>query len=141
MFLVDTNVLVYQLTDSEYREPCAALVEAIARRRVEGYISTAILEEVWHLELRRRIAGLDGVAADLYEIFSPLLAVNDEVFRRALELEPSRLGSNDRIHVATCQEWGIKTIVSADASFDEIRSLRRIDPLDARAVQRLLRTS
>jgi predicted nucleic acid-binding protein len=139
MFLVDTNVLIYQLTDSEYREPCATIVGAIAERRAEGYVSTAILEEVWHLELGRRIPGLDGVTSDLYEIFSPLLSVNDDVFRRALELEAAGIGSNDRIHAATCQEWGIKTIVSADSGFDQVRALRRVDPLDARTVDRLLR--
>ena len=138
-FLIDTNVLVYQLTDSEFRAPCEAIVAAVAERRAEGYVSTAILEEVWHLELGRRLDGMDGVTADLHEIFSPLLSITDEVFKRALAIDIAGLGSNDRIHAATCQQWGIKTIVSADAAFDAVRPLRRIDPLDSRAVERLLR--
>jgi predicted nucleic acid-binding protein len=140
MFLFDTNVLIYQLTDSEYREPCAALVDAAAERKTHGYVSTAILEEVWHLELSRRVDGLDGATANIYEVFSPLLAVTDEVFRRALDIDSQKLGSNDRIHVATCQEWGIRTIVSADTAFDGVRLIRRVDPLDAPAVERLLRS-
>jgi predicted nucleic acid-binding protein len=139
MFLFDTNVLIYQLTESEYREPCAALVDAAAERRTHGYVSTAVLEEVWHLELSGRVDGLGGATANLYEVFSPLLAVTDDVFRRALQIDVASLGSNDRIHAATCQEWGIRTIVSADVAFDAVRSLRRVDPLDAHAVERLLR--
>ena len=138
MFLFDTNVLIYQLTDSDYREPCAALVDAAAERRTHGYVSAAVLEEVWHLELSGRVDGLEGATANLYDVFSPVLAVTDDVFRRALEIDASDLGSNDRIHVATCQEWGIRTIVSADAAFDAVRSIRRVDPLDAPAVERLL---
>jgi predicted nucleic acid-binding protein len=139
VFLIDTNVLVYQMTDSPYRESCASIVAAAAERRADGCISTAILEEVWYLELTRRIEGLEGATSDIYEIFSPLLSINDDVFRRALALEVAELGSNDRIHAATCQEWGIKSIVSADVAFDGIRWLRRVDPLDERAVERLLR--
>ncbi len=139
MFLLDANVLIYQLTESDYREPCAALVDAAATRSTHGYVSTAVLEEIWHLELSGRVDGLEGATANLYEVFSPLLAVTDEVFRKALDIDGARLGSNDRIHVATCQEWGIRTIVSADAAFDAVRSIRRVDPLDAPAVERLLR--
>jgi len=140
MFLIDTNVLIYQLTESDYREPCAALVKAAAERQAHGYVSTAVLEEVWHLELSGRVAGISGATQHLYEIFSPLLAVTDDVFRRALDLESAALGSMDRIHVATCQEWGIRTIASADVAFDAVRSIKRIDPLDSSAVERLLRT-
>jgi hypothetical protein len=41
------------------------------------------------------------------------------------------LGASDRLHVGTCAEHGIDTIVSADADFDRVKGLRRIDPLDA----------
>jgi predicted nucleic acid-binding protein len=116
------------------------LVDAAAERRTHGYVSTAVLEEVWHLELSGSVDGLDGATANLYEVFSPLLAVTDEVFRKALDIDGATLGSNDRIHVATCQEWGIRTIVSADVAFDSVRTIRRVDPLDSSAIARLLRT-
>jgi predicted nucleic acid-binding protein len=57
---------------------------------------------------------------------------------RALRLDVKRLGSNDRIHLATALANGIDTIVSADSDFDHVRAIRRVDPLDDRAIARLL---
>ena len=64
--------------------------------------------------------------------------MTDEVFAAALSLDHPTPGSSDRIHVATCAVNGIGSIVSADRGFDGIRGLRRVDPLDERAVRRLL---
>ncbi len=97
------------------------------------------IEEVWHLELSGRLGEAAGLALTAYTVFTPLLAVTDETVTRALSLDAVRLGANDRIHVATCLENGIDTIVTADADFDEIRGLRRVDPLDERAVATLVR--
>lgn len=137
-FLLDTNVLIYALSDSAYRDPCMSLIRGVSERRANGIVSTAVLEEVWHLELGGRIAGLDGVTSDYYDAFAPLISITDIIFRRALELDAPALGSNDRIHAATCLESDIKTIVTADAAFDTVRELKRVDPLDQRAVARLL---
>ncbi|HEX9122045.1 MAG TPA: PIN domain-containing protein [Actinomycetota bacterium] len=62
----------------------------------------------------------------------------DEAFRAALALRAPRLGPADRLHAATCLTQGIEVIVSADAGFDGVRGLRRVDPLDAKALRRLL---
>jgi len=49
------------------------------------------------------------------------------------------LGANDRMHAATCITHGIERVVSADADFDALgRRLPRVDPLDSRALKRLL---
>jgi hypothetical protein len=137
-FFVDTNVLVYRLTESEYREPCARILDAIVDERAEGVTSTAVLEELWHLELRGVLSGLSGATQEAFVFLAPLLAVTHDVFREALELPASSLGANDRLHAATCRTNGIDAIVSADAAFDELGVPRRIDPLDATAVGELL---
>lgn len=71
-------------------------------------------------------------------MFTPLLAVTDEVIGLALELDARRIGANDRVHVATCRVHGLGTIVSADRGFDAVQGLRRVDPLDTSAVAALL---
>lgn len=136
-FFVDANVVVYTATGGAMRSACAELMDAIGEG-AEGRTSTAALEEVWHLELSGRIGELAGLTRTAYTVFTPLLAVTDEVVARALALGAETLGANDRIHVATCLENGIGTIVSADADFDAVRGLRRVDPLDRRALARLL---
>jgi len=64
--------------------------------------------------------------------------VTDEAFRLALSLEAPGLGPNDRLHVGTCVAHGIETVVSADRGFDKLQEVRRVDPLDAHAIQQLL---
>jgi predicted nucleic acid-binding protein len=129
-FFVDANVLIYSAVRSPRGGACLALLEAVAEGRAAGRTSTACLEEVWHLEITRRVDGLVGLTRRAYTVLAPLLPVTDEAFRRALALDGAGLGANDRLHVGTCDEHGITTIVSADAAFDAVPSLRRVDPLD-----------
>lgn len=135
-FFVDANVVVYAATDGPYHDACATLLAAVAEGAA-ARTSTAVLEEVWHVELSGRVGDVTGLARRAHTLFTPLLPVTDEVFATALTLRHAGLGSNDRIHVATCALNGIDAIVSADRDFDEVRGLRRVDPLDERAVLRL----
>lgn len=138
MFLVDTNVIVYAATAGPLAPGCQRIVEAVAAGRADGNVSAAIVEELWRLELRGRPRGIDGLTRAAYEVFRPVLAVSDEIVARALDLRAPGLGANDRIHVATCLASGIPIIVSADAAFDGVSGLRRVDPGNERAVGRLL---
>jgi PIN domain len=89
-------------------------------------------------ETPARAPAIAGMTADAYALFKPLLSVTDDIFRDALALPNVRIGANDRMHVATCLANGIDTIVSADRDFDTVEQLRRVDPLDAPAVEELL---
>jgi predicted nucleic acid-binding protein len=137
MFFVDANVIVYSAVPSARREACLEVLAAIAGG-AEGRTSTAVLEEVWHLELTGRAGDLDGLTARAYAALGPLLPVSDESFRRALGLDAPALGTNDRVHVATCLTHGIEFVLSADQGFDSVPEVRRIDPLDGPARAQLL---
>jgi predicted nucleic acid-binding protein len=137
-FFVDANVIVYTAGAGRYGDACRDVLRAISEGNAEGVTSTAAIEEVWHIELSGKTGDVSGLTQDAYTMFRPLLAVTDETVARALALEVQGLGANDRIHVATCLENGIDTIVSADAELDGVRGIRRVDPLDGRAVARLL---
>jgi predicted nucleic acid-binding protein len=138
-FFVDANVVVYAAVDSEYRDACVALLEAVVDG-ADGRTSAAVLEEVWHIERSGRLGPLDGLAERAHWIFTPLLPVTDEAFARALTIDAPGLGTNDRVHAGTCAVHEIDTIVTADRGFEAARGLRRVDPLDAAALRRLLRT-
>jgi predicted nucleic acid-binding protein len=129
-FFLDANILIYSRSSppSEYRDSCLEILDAIERDEVDAQISTAVLEEVWNLELTDRVGGIDGLAADAHELFSPVLPVTDEIFARALALPHTKIGAKDRVHVATCLENGIERIVTADKGFDTVAGLQRIDP-------------
>lgn len=139
-FLVDANVVIYSAVPSKYREACLEILEAIAAGEADGRLSTAIIEEIWHIELSGRAGALEGLTRQTFVTFSPLLVVTEPVIARALDLDGRRLGSNDRIHVATALANEIDTIVTADAAFDEVAAIARVDPLSDAERSRLLRT-
>lgn len=137
-FFVDANVIVYARTEGPYRAACQSILRSVAGGEADGKTSTAALEEVWHLELTAPSLRLEGLTAAAYRIFAPLLAVTDDVFRRAMDLEASMIGANDRVHVATALANGIEVIVSADARLARVGAIRHVDPLDSELVARLM---
>lgn len=137
---VDANILAYARSeeDSELRARCRRLLTGIAAGAVAARTSASVVEELWHLELRGRPRLPAGTAQDALTVFTPVLPLTEEIVRLAMTLEVKGLGSNDRIHVATCQAARIDTIVTADAAFDEVDGLRRVDPGDHAAMEALL---
>lgn len=137
-FFVDANIIIYSALPAEQRDASMTIIEAVGRGDVEGRTSTAALEEVWHAEVTRRAGDINGLTGRAYAIFTPLLPVTDETFQIALSLDVPSLDTLDRVHAATCLANGIERIVSSDKGFDRVRGLRRVDPLNARALRRLL---
>jgi predicted nucleic acid-binding protein len=137
-FLVDANVAVYAHVPSRFHDACLRIIDAVAAGVTPGRMSTSIFEEVWHVELSGKARPTEGMARRMYVLFKPLLLVTDDIVARALDVRAPRLGANDRIHAATALVYGIP-IVSADAAFDTVGGLRRIDPLDERELLPLLR--
>ncbi|TMC77079.1 MAG: hypothetical protein E6J15_04645 [Chloroflexi bacterium] len=78
-FLVDANVIVYAAIASKYRNSCLEILEAVAAGAAEGKVSTAVFEEVWHLELSGRVGSVRGLAQRAYHVFTPLLPVTDDI--------------------------------------------------------------
>ena len=133
-------MIVCATTDGPYRDPCLRILEAVAVRDADGRTSAAVLEEVWYVERSGKAGRIDGLAASASTIFTPLLPVTDEAFGLALSLRAADLGPADRLHAGTCPTHAVDVIVTADAAFSQIRGLCRVDPLDARALDRLLAT-
>lgn len=138
-FLVDTNVIIYSAVDCPQQQASVDILEAIINGAADGHTSTAVLEEVWHLELSRKVQLIEGLTERAHRIFAPLLAVTNDAFQVALAIKDSRLGANDRLHVGVCATNGIATICTADSGFDDVAGLSRVDPTDPQALSRLRR--
>lgn len=138
---LDASVLVYAnvAPKTDVARACGELIQRVAAGALDGRTSVAVVEELWHLELRGRPPGLRGATGNAYVLFTPLLAVTDEVVRRAFDIDAPSLGANDRIHAATCAVNMIDTVVSTDAGFDQVAELERVDPGEPEAVARLVR--
>lgn len=137
-FFVDANAIVYSAVEGPGREACLRMLEAVAKGEAEGRTSPAVLEEVWHVALRRYPGQLDGLVESALEIFSPLLPVTEDALTNALSLDAPSLGPNDRLHLGTCANHGIEVVLTADRAFDGVRGFERVDPLEPSAVERLL---
>jgi predicted nucleic acid-binding protein len=137
-FFVDANAILYSAVDGPGRASCLRVLEAVAAGEAQGRTSPAVLEEVWHVALRRYPGQLDGLVEGALAIFSPLLAVTEEALTHALAMDGGSLGPNDRLHVGTCAAHEIDAVLTADRGFDGVRGIERVDPLDPAAVERLL---
>jgi predicted nucleic acid-binding protein len=140
-FFIDTNVFVYAVRESEQQAGAAATLEALGAGRARAVTSTAVVEELWHLELSDRIPELAGGTEAIFTLLRPILSVTDEIVAAAFEVNVRGLGANDRMHVATCQLNDIGTILTADRAFDAAPGLRRVDPADLPEVHTLLARS
>lgn len=138
MFFIDTNVFVHAVREAEQRAGAVATLEALGAGSARGVTSTAVIEELWHLELSGRIPELAGGTEDIYTLVRPVLSVTEKIMGAALDFEVRGLGAKGRVHVATCRLNGIGTILTADKGFDGVPDLRRVDPADLSEVRTLL---
>lgn len=129
---VDTAVLMYAAgTEHPLRAPCQHLLARVADQRLEAVTSAEVIQEILHRfgALRRPEVGA-AMARDALDLFAPVLPITDAVMRRMPDLvERYRgLAARDLVHVATCLEEGIDSIISPDHGFDVVAEIRRIAP-------------
>jgi len=110
------NVLYYYLTaHEEYGERSKKLIEMYSPDLVTSALT------LWLLHVLTKLENLDEI---LSELGIELLPLTDRIFRRARLLKRPR-DYEDRLHLATMEELGIKKIVSNDRDFDGL-SVERI---------------
>lgn len=129
---IDTAVIMYAAgRPHPLRESCREILDAITAQRVEGVVSSEVVQEILHrfTHLGDRSTGTRMAEATL-DIFTPVIPITETIMRRTIELVDAtpRLSARDLVHVATCQVSGIDAIVSPDRGFDDIAGLSRIDP-------------
>jgi uncharacterized protein len=141
MIVVDTTVLVYAKGgDHPLRDPCLALMTAVADDRLEATTSPEVIQEFVHVRARRRdrrdAASLGRAYA---ELFSPLMTITDNALRRGLSLfeQVEQLGAFDAVLAAGAAGAGASAIVSADAAFAAVTDVRHVVP-DAAGIAALL---
>jgi len=141
MIVLDTTVLVYAKgADHPLREPCRALVQAIADQRVAATTTVEVIQEFVHVRARRRDREDAAALGRAYaELLSPLLPVTADELARGLAWYErcERLGAFDAVLAATAAAAGAEALVSADAAFAELPDVMHVAP-DSSGVRRLL---
>lgn len=143
MILLDTTVLVYAKgQDHPLRDPCRALIEAIAARRIEATTTVEAIQEFVHVRARRR-GRADAVALgrDYAELLAPLLSPTSEDLDAGLSLfeRHDALGAFDAMLAASAARAGLTALVSADSGFADIPEIPHVVP-DPAGLSTLLRS-
>lgn len=139
--LLDTNVFAYAMGGpSPYREPCRRIMELLATGAIEGEVSVDLVQEFLHLRLRRMRDRHAAVEAARH--VAMLVALHDltaaELTRAFVLCERHpHLDARDAMFAAIALNRGLSAVITADRGFDGIPGLRRVDPLDADALDAL----
>lgn len=134
MIVVDTTVLVYAAgAEHALREPCRALIQAVADGRVEATTTVEVIQGFVHVRARRRDRG-DAAerGRELARLFRPLLTPGDAELALGLQLfeQHGSLGSFDAILAAATKLSGADALVSADGSFATVSEIAHLGPDD-----------
>ena len=118
------------------KAPCLTIIARVAASEIEATTSAEVVQEILHryVAIRRADHGL-AIARDVLKAFRPVLSITDSVARRLPDLVERypMLAVRDLVHVATCLEEGIDTIISPDTGFDRVGEIKRLDPFAAAA--------
>ncbi|MDE2880274.1 MAG: PIN domain-containing protein [Acidobacteriota bacterium] len=131
---VDANVFMYAGgVDVRWRETCDAALGRLQKSKVRVVTNAEVLQEILHRYFSQQRPGdAQTVHRAARELCDEIIPVTEGHTNRALALllEHQQLPARDAIHVATMEDRGIRTILSADRDFDPVPSVDRIDPRD-----------
>lgn len=132
MILLDTTVLVYAKgQDHPLRDPCRALIEAIADRRIEATTTIEVIQEFVHVRARRRgRADAVGLGRDYAELLSPLVQPTAADLSAGLAMfeRNEDIGTLDAVLAACAMRLAASALVSADTGFATISEITHVKP-------------
>ena len=131
---VDTAVIMYAVgTAHPLKAASAEILRRVASGALHGVTSAEVIQEIVHRFVHAgRPERAAEVAGHALAVFSPVVPVSHAVVERlpGLLARYPNAAARDLLHVATCLEERIGTIVTPDRDFDGISELRRADPAD-----------
>ena len=134
VFFLDANVLMYRAgADPEWRKACELALLQAREAAVALATNAEVLQEILHHYFsRRRPLMAQAVHRTALEFCDEIIPVTERHTTRALALllEHQRLSARDAVHIATMEDRGIRTILSADQDFDAVPGVDRMDPRD-----------
>ena len=134
---IDANVPIYAAgRDHPYREPCIQVLAAV-NYNPAGFVTDAeVFQEIMHHYRRteRWDAGqavVESFAAMMHGRVSPV-TIDDVLAAGQLANEHHGQSTRDLLHLAVMHRLGVIRIVTADADFDRVPGIVRLDPTDDR---------
>ena len=132
---IDANVPIYAAgREHPYREPCIRVLAAV-NDNPEAFVTNAeVFQEIMHHYRRteRWDAGhavVESFAAMMRGRVSPV-TIDDVLTAGRLANEHQGLSTRDLLHLAVMHRLDVTRIVTADADFDRVPGIIRLDPAD-----------
>ncbi len=132
---MDTTVPLHgRGAESAIQRACVAILNLAAGAAGTCTASAEVLQEVFHVVLRRTGSAATARQAVLHtdNVLSGEIAgvLRTDVLVASALVVPVALSGRDRLHIAVMQRLGISDIITTDRGFDGINGIRRLDPLD-----------
>lgn len=133
VLFLDTNIPMYAAGASgPYKKPCVEILAAVAEGRLDAVTDVEVFQEILYRyhALKRPAAGLD-ISIFFRQCVPNALPILWDDIELTLKLlhQYAGLKPRDAIHAAVMLNHGITRICSADADFDRIKEIERVDPL------------
>jgi predicted nucleic acid-binding protein len=135
---LDTNVPIYAAgRPHALKEPCAQILMLVAERPHAFLTDAEVLQELLHRYLALHLwpqgrEVFHRFATLMRERVEPVYAADVEQACALADQYPE-LAARDLLHAAVMNRLGVRNIVSADAGFDRLSHLERLDPKDVPA--------
>ena len=130
---IDANVPIYAAGRAHpLKEPCVQVL-LLAAEHPQVFVTDAeVLQELLHRYLSIRLWPLGREAflrfGELMEDRIEAIQAGDVQRAATLADDHSELASRDLLHAAVMERLGLRCIISADAGFDRIQWVERLDP-------------
>lgn len=135
---LDTNVPIYAAgRPHALKKPCAQILMLVAERPHAFLTDAEVLQELLHRYLALHLwpqgrEVFHRFATLMRERVEPVYAADVEQACALADQYPE-LAARDLLHAAVMNRLGVRNIVSADAGFDRLSHLERLDPQDVPA--------
>lgn len=148
---VDSNIFIYDTTEHpKYSLPCSNFLDRVESGGITGITSILTVNETIHklsiIELSSKMKErpvsiirmvkkdpslLDALdipyiaAEDIMDMNLEIVSFSNLIFEKALRfMKQHRLMSNDAVHLATMQRYGITNIATNDGDFERVGGLK-----------------
>jgi predicted nucleic acid-binding protein len=132
-YFIDANIIMYAAGAAHaLKQPCLQILKDMDKQLIHSVTSVEVVQEILHRysSLNRRADAIK-LANDLIGLTAEIHPVSLADINRALQIHQQyvKLTARDSIHAATMYNHGLVHILSADAHFDGLPGITRIDPL------------
>ena len=131
---LDANVFMYAAgTQHPLKAPCLQILSDIGNLPIQFSTNVEVIQEVLHRYVAlRRHSDAVTVANSILTLVPTIYSLEVDDMRRTIQLCASypKLTARDAIHASTMLNHGITIIISADAHFEGLPGINRINPMN-----------